>query len=178
MRELIPAPTGRSRQPLHVMYMYVATRLINGAWNVAARSGYGEARNAAERRHVGEFAMSRRPRASQPRPTIPPRSRRPARTRRPAARPAKSLLSVKTLQAGCRSVSEKIAIYNTNRDVQFTCLRSCTVALSTTVASTTICISHHHRHQCAAAVASTTQPTSIAAAALSTAAVAPPSPPR
>ena len=66
--------------------------------------------NSAERRHVGGFAMSRRPRASQPRPTIPPRSRRPARTRRPAARPAKSLLSVKTLQAGCRSVSEKIAI--------------------------------------------------------------------
>ena len=41
--------------------------------------------NSAERRHVGRFAMSRRPRASQPRPTIPPRSRRPARTRRPAA---------------------------------------------------------------------------------------------
>ena len=66
--------------------------------------------NSAERRHVGGFAMSRRPRASQPRPTIPPRSRRPARTRRPAARPAKSLLSVKTLAPRKRLKPGKSAI--------------------------------------------------------------------
>ena len=71
---------GGSKSNAKISKKICSTRLRNFELANGATSAPrpGEARNAAERRHVGQFAMSRRPRASQPRPTIPPRSRRRA----------------------------------------------------------------------------------------------------